>query len=75
MRTLVLAVAVLVALAVPAAAAPGQLDPSFGAGGTVVTEFPSSYAGARAVAVQADGRIVAAGFAHTKGSAVNYSSV
>jgi len=61
----------LVALAVPAAAAPGQLDPSFGAGGTVVTEFPSSYAGARAVAIQADGRIVAAGFAHTNDSIIS----
>jgi uncharacterized delta-60 repeat protein len=62
---LVLAAALLVVFAVPSAAAPGQLDPSFGVGGTVVTEFPSSYSGARAVAVQADGRIVAAGFAHT----------
>lgn len=67
-HTLVLAAAVIVASAVPAASAPGQLDPSFGAGGTVVTEFPSSYAGAHAVAVQADGRIVAAGFAHTNDS-------
>ena len=70
-HTLVLAAAVLVAFAVPAAAAPGQLDPSFGAGGTVVTEFPSSYSGARAVAVQADGRIVAAGFAHTNDSIIS----
>jgi uncharacterized delta-60 repeat protein len=67
----VLAVAVLVALAVPAAAAPGQLDPSFGVGGTAVTQFPSSYAGAHAVAVQADGRIVAAGFAHTNNSIIS----
>jgi uncharacterized delta-60 repeat protein len=68
---LVLAVALLVASAVPAAAAPGQLDPSFGAGGTVIIEFPSSYSGARAVAVQADGRIVAAGFAHTNDSIIS----
>jgi uncharacterized delta-60 repeat protein len=67
-HTLVLAAAGMVASAVPAAAAPGQLDPSFGAGGTVVTQFPSSYAGAHAVAVQADGRILAAGFAHTNDS-------
>jgi uncharacterized delta-60 repeat protein len=60
-----------VAFAVPAAAAPGQLDPSFGVGGTVVTEFPSSYSGARAVAIQADGRIVAAGFAHTNNSIIS----
>jgi uncharacterized delta-60 repeat protein len=69
--TLVLASALLVACAAAAAAAPGQLDPSFGAGGTVVTEFPSSYSGARAVAVQADGRIVAAGFAHTNDSIIS----
>lgn len=65
---LVLAAAAVVAFAVPSAALPGQLDPSFGAGGIVVTEFPSSYSGARAVAVQADGRVVAAGFAHTNDS-------
>jgi uncharacterized delta-60 repeat protein len=69
--TLVLAAALLVAAAVPAAAAPGQLDPSFGAGGTVVTEFPFSYSGARAVAIQADARIVAAGFAHTNDSIIS----
>jgi uncharacterized delta-60 repeat protein len=69
--TLVLAAALMAASAVPSAAAPGQLDPSFGAGGTVVTEFPSSYSGARAVAVQADGRIVAAGFAHTNDSIIS----
>ena len=70
-HTLVLAAALLVAFAAPSAAAPGQLDPSFGVGGTVVIEFPSSYSGARAVAVQADGRIVAAGFAHTNDSIIS----
>jgi uncharacterized delta-60 repeat protein len=70
-RAVVLAATLVVMLAVPSAAAPGQLDPSFGAGGTVVTEFASSYSGARAVAVQADGRIVAAGFAHTNDSIVS----
>jgi uncharacterized delta-60 repeat protein len=70
-HTLMLAAALLVAFAVPSAAAPGQLDLSFGVGGTVVTEFPSSYSGARAVAVQADGRIVAAGFAHTNDSIIS----
>jgi uncharacterized delta-60 repeat protein len=63
--TLLLAAALVVLAGVPSLAAPGQLDPSFGAGGVAVTEFPSSYSGARAVAVQGDGRIVAAGFAHT----------
>jgi uncharacterized delta-60 repeat protein len=63
--------AAVAAAAAPAAAAPGQLDTSFGSGGTVVTQFPSSYSGARAVAVQADGRIVTAGFAHTNDSIVS----
>src|SRR5919108_1478765 len=62
---LLLAAALVVVAGVPSLAASGQLDPSFGAGGVVVTEFPASYSGARAVAVQADGRIVAAGFAHS----------
>ena len=67
----VVAMVSVVAFALPSVAAPGQLDPSFGAGGTVITEFPSSYSGARAVAVQADGRVVAAGFAHTNDSIVS----
>src|SRR6266508_1150910 len=70
-RTLALAAALMVASAVAAAAAPGQLDPSFGSGGTVVTQFPSTYSGARAVAVQGDDRIIAAGFAHTDNSVVS----
>jgi len=67
----VVAMVSVVAFALPSVAVPGQLDPSFGAGGTVITEFPSSYSGARAVAVQADGRVVAAGFAHTNDSLVS----
>jgi len=45
--------------------ADGSLDPTFGTGGKVTTEFagPRSNAGASAVALQSDGRIVAAGFA------------
>jgi uncharacterized delta-60 repeat protein len=62
------AVALLVGSAAPVAAAPGDLDSTFGAGGTVITEFPSSYSGAHAVALQQDGKIVAAGFAHTNNS-------
>jgi uncharacterized delta-60 repeat protein len=71
MHALVPAAALLVASAVPAAAAPGQLDPSFGVGGMVVTQFPSSYSGAHAVAVQPDGRVLAAGFAHTNDSIIS----
>jgi len=62
------ALVLVVTAAGPSAAAAGQLDPSFGGDGTVVTEFPSSRSGAHAVAVQADGRIVTAGFAHANDS-------
>jgi len=41
----------------------GTLDASFGTGGTVTTDFEGFNAAARAVAVQPDGKIVAAGLA------------
>lgn len=41
----------------------GALDPSFGTGGTVSIDFTGGSDGAEAVAVQSDGKIVAAGFA------------
>src|SRR6185295_6191019 len=45
----------------------GSLDPSFGAGGKVTTDFPEGIGGsANCVAIQADGRIVAAGFRQTR---------
>jgi uncharacterized delta-60 repeat protein len=52
----------LVATALPgsAIAAPGALDPSFGSGGEVTTDFGGSDS-AQAVAIQSDGKIVAAG--------------
>lgn len=43
----------------------GRLDPSFGGGGTVTTpmsQFSTEQEGALAVAIQGDGRIVAAGY-------------
>ena len=43
-----------------AAGAPGDLDPSFGAGGTVVTDFGASEL-VTALVLQADGKIVVAG--------------
>jgi uncharacterized delta-60 repeat protein len=53
---------VLLALAPTASsAAPGDLDPSFGSAGKVVTDFGGTYGGASAVAVQPDGKIVVAG--------------
>ncbi len=42
-------------------AAPGDLDPSFGNGGKVVTSIGNGDEGASAVAIQADGKIVAVG--------------
>jgi hypothetical protein len=39
----------------------GGLDPSFGAGGRVTTGFSTSFASAFALAIQSDGKIVAAG--------------
>ena len=47
--------------AVPAAAAPGDLDASFDADGRVLTDIPSPVDEANGVAVQPDGRIVVAG--------------
>src|SRR6266536_426685 len=57
----VLALALVTAVLPGAAvAAPGDLDPSFGSSGKVTTDFGGSDA-ASAVAIQTDGRIVAAG--------------
>ena len=42
--------------------ASGVPDPDFGSGGLVTTSFDRDYARAQAVAIQADGRIVAAGY-------------
>src|SRR6266536_3291285 len=51
-----------IAAALPGAAVagPGALDPSFGTGGQVTTDF-GGFDSAQAVAVQSDGKIVAAG--------------
>jgi uncharacterized delta-60 repeat protein len=49
--------------AAPAAAFAGQLDPTFGDAGQVTTDFGSTNDEARAVAVQPDGKLVAAGVA------------
>ncbi|GJQ59120.1 MAG: hypothetical protein D8M57_04865 [Candidatus Scalindua sp. AMX11] len=50
----------------PVVAAPGDLDPSFGAGGTVTTAFLGSDI-AQALVVQADGKLVAAGKGRGRG--------
>ena len=54
---------VLVAFSPPANAAQGDLDPSFGVGGKVVSNFGTGLDAASAVAVQPDGKIVIAGSA------------
>jgi len=48
---------------------PGTLDTSFGAGGTVTTDLGGTGSAARAVAVQPDGKIVAAGVVAVNGVA------
>jgi hypothetical protein len=49
------------AVAVPAQARAGDLDPSFGTGGKVVTDIAGQLDEAFAVAVQDNGKIAAAG--------------
>ena len=55
------AIVLPMALAVPAGAAGGDLDPTFGNGGLVTTNFTNREDIALPVALQADGKIVAAG--------------
>lgn len=43
----------------------GSLDATFGSSGKVTTDFAGSYDAAGAVALQVDGRIIAAGYAYT----------
>jgi len=57
-----LAVLLLSSNALPRAqAAAGDLDPTFGSGGKVTTDFFGFFDSANAVAIQSDGRIVAGG--------------
>jgi uncharacterized delta-60 repeat protein len=60
-RFIVLAVVTLFLTTQPALGAAGDLDTSFDGDGVVLTDFPPKFEGAAAVAVQADGAIVAAG--------------
>jgi uncharacterized delta-60 repeat protein len=61
-RSLVLGVTLLVQLAArPLAAAPGDLDPTFGVGGVVTTDITSGDETAFAVTQRSDGTIVAGG--------------
>jgi len=58
-----LATILFVTTAGVAFAVPGDPDPSFGGDGTVLTDFAAGFDAALAVAVQGDGKIVAAGYA------------
>ena len=68
LRLIVLATATLaLPLALPgvAQAASGDLDPTFGTGGKVTTDFNGNDDEAHGLVIQADGKLVAAGFAKT----------
>lgn len=54
-------IAGLVQLAAPAEAAAGDLDPSFGTDGKIVSDFGPGSNSASALVIQPDGRVVAAG--------------
>ena len=51
----------------------GSIDPTFGAGGTTTTDFSGGDDAANAVALQPDGKIVAAGYASFGGSNYNFA--
>jgi uncharacterized delta-60 repeat protein len=55
------AFALLLAFVGTGLAAPGDLDPTFDGDGRVTTDFAGDFDGARGIAIQADGKIVAAG--------------
>ncbi len=61
----VVLVVLQVVFAVPAFAASGDLDPTFGIGGKVTRDFFGNRDEARAVAITANGKIVVAGFARS----------
>ncbi|MFJ3310849.1 calcium-binding protein [Streptomyces sp. NPDC086549] len=56
-----------------ALAAPGDLDPTFGTGGKVTTDFAGEFAGAEGVAVQADSKIIAVGASNTTGIDIDFA--
>jgi uncharacterized delta-60 repeat protein len=59
--SILLALGVVTSLSASAQAAPGDLDPSFGSGGLVTTDFDGRGDFSLAVALQPDGKIVSAG--------------
>jgi len=62
----------MIMVADPAAAAPGGLDPSFSGNGWVATDFGPRYDVAFDVAIQADGKLVAAGRSGPRFAVVRY---
>ena len=52
----------------------GALDASFGTDGKVVTEFYNSFDCVKSVALQADGKILVAGYSHEKLVLVRYTT-
>ena len=60
-------------LARPGLAADGDLDPTFGMGGKVVTSFDTPDANANAIALQPDGKIVAAGWLFTLTGSLDFA--
>ena len=70
-RTLcVLVWAAVLGLPLAARANPGDLDPSFGTGGQVVTAMSSGFDAANALVLQPDGKVVAAGHAYNAANAI-----
>jgi uncharacterized delta-60 repeat protein len=61
LRITITTIVCLLASTAPAGAAPGDLDPAFGAGGKVTTDFAGRGDAALGVAIQPDGKIVAVG--------------
>jgi uncharacterized delta-60 repeat protein len=59
--TLILSSVVLASIGGGAFAAPGDLDPTFGVGGIVLTDVSTTTDIGKAIAIQADGRIIVAG--------------
>ena len=51
----------------------GSLDPTFGAGGIVITQFSGFTEGANSVLIQRDGKILAAGFAVNDGTSHDFA--
>ena len=69
----VAAILVTGSLLVKAQAAAGALDPTFSGDGRQTTKFNTLDSVASAVAVQADGKIVAVGFSHPNGAKPSFA--